>query len=552
VILCDHNLPSLDSIEALGVAAAAGVQTPFVILSGSIPDELAIEAMRRGARDFIRKDSIAKLVPVIERELTTRDLASELNRLSGDVQRLADFDHLTGLPNRDHLLRYLARRTAAARAGAAPFGLLLVDVNRFRQISGSLGSALGNQAIAEIARRIAAACSSTDFVARIGGDSFALVVGCGDSAPSVQTLAASLSAQVGQPMQIGSYELFITLSLGACCYSAEVDSAEALFANAETALCTAKASGGNGYRLFHSEMSGADKRQIVLEGALHRALRNREFVLHYQPQVDLASGRVVSVEALLRWQHPLWGLVSPMEFVPLLEETGLIVAVGEWIVAAACAQMGAWDDEGFAPVRVAVNLSALQFGDRRLTEVVAAALRQHACAPERLELEITESIVMQGKEEAIAALQDLRRLGVRIAVDDFGTGYSSLGYLKRFPITTLKIDQLFVRECEQSRRDQALVAAMIKMGHELDLEVVAEGVETRYQADFLVANRCELAQGYLFGKALPAREVVAHFERVAQTTPAIGDVCGVALAPALFTSDYNSGRVGNSFADGCR
>lgn len=515
LILCDHNLPGLDSLDVLQMVAEHGCDTPFVILSGDIPDDQAIEAMRRGARDFIYKDALDKLVLVIERELITVDMAQELNRLNSNIQRMSDFDRLTGLPNRDNLLRYLERLVDSSRRCGTAFGLLLVDINRFSQIGRSLGPSFGNQVIAEVARRIAGWAGTVDFVARIGGDSFALVARDMDGEPAVHATAASLAEQVSQPMHIGPYELFISLNIGACCFPQGADRAEQLFANAETALLDAKQAGGNTHRLFHPAMAGTGMREIVIEGALHRALKNREFVLHYQPQIDLASQQMVSVEALIRWQHPEWGLVSPGEFIPLLEETGLIVPVGEWIIETACAQLRQWEDAGLAPLRMAVNLSALQFGDPRLTGVVAAALREHAVSPARLELEITESIVMQGKEDAISALQALRNLGVRIAVDDFGTGYSSLGYLKRFPITTLKIDQMFVHECEDNPQDQALVETMIQMGQRLNLEIVAEGVETQRQVDFLVAHGCDFAQGYLYGKPMPAEALAARLNAAA-------------------------------------
>lgn len=513
LILCDHNLPGLDSLTVLRMLTDLGIGTPFVILSGSIADDQAIEAMRCGARDFIHKDVLGKLVPVIKRELATADMSEELNRLTRHIQRMSDFDRLTGLPNRDKLLQYLSQRVRKTHAGDEPFSLLLLDVSRFRQISRNLGPIQGNQVIVEVARRISLQAGPVNFVARVGGDSFALIVLGVDDETELQPLIQALTTQVGQAMHIGPYELFITLNIGACPFSGGATRAETIFANAEIALYQAKQAGGNSYRIFHPSMAGSGTREIVIEGALHGALKYRQFVLHYQPQINLASGHPISVEALLRWQHPEWGLVSPGEFIPLLEETGLIIPVGEWIIDAACAQLHHWDETGAPGLRMAVNLSALQFGDPRLIDVVASALHRHRIEPGRLELEITESIVMQAKDEAISALRALRQLGVRIAVDDFGTGYSSLGYLKHFPITTLKIDQMFVRGCDDSLHDQALVDAMIQMGQRLNLEIVAEGVETRQQADFLSARGCELAQGYLFGRPLPAGDLADQLRR---------------------------------------
>ena len=532
LILCDHNLPNLDSLEVLQIVTDHGITTPFVILSGAIPDNQAIEAMRRGARDFIHKDLLGKLIPVIQRELTTISMAKELHRLTSNLQLFSDFDRLTGLPNRESLLHYLSQRTDGSRRTETPFGLLLLDINRFRNISQILGPSFGNRVVAEITRRIAAVSVPFDFFARIGSDSFALVVPCLDCESTVQAMTDELATQVKQPLHIDGHELFITLSIGICCFPNDAAGTESLFANAEAALFCAKQAGGSKHRLFHPSMMGLGSREIAIEGALHRALQNREFVLYYQPQIDLSSGDMVSVEALLRWQHPEWGLVSPGEFIPLLEETGLIVPVGEWIINSACAQSRQWKDAGLPLIRMAVNLSALQFDDSRLIGIVAHALQSNAIAPERLELEITESIVMQGKDEAISALQALRDLGVRIAVDDFGTGYSSLGYLKRFPITTLKIDQMFVRECEDSPQDQALIETMIQMGQRLQLEIVAEGVETQRQVDFLVAQNCEFAQGYLFGKPMSA-EALADRLRHADPVSGLDGIGGTAKKSAL-------------------
>ncbi len=517
LILSDHNLPGMDSLDVLQMVGELGIATPFVILSGSIADAQAIEAMRRGARDFIHKNALGKLIPVIQRELATFEMADELDRLSGNLLQLANFDPLTGLPNRASLLRELAERAEQCAAGAPPFGLILVEINRFQHLSRSLGAQRANQVIAAVAGRLADCAGPDNFLAHLGGHSFALVVSGADVAASL----ANLTACVSQPIPLGDVELFITLSLGDCTLPADANCAETLLSHAEAALFHAKQTAGNSHRSFHPSMARTGTREFVIEAALHRALDKREFALAYQPQVDLCSGRTVSVEALLRWRHPEWGPIAPLEFIPLLEKTGLIVPVGAWIIDSACAQLRAWEDAGHSPVRMAVNLSALQFGDAALTRVVADALRDHAIAPDRLELEITESIVMQAQDAAIAALRSLRQLGVRIAVDDFGTGYSSLSYLSRFPITTLKIDQAFVHECEDNPRDRALIETMIEMGHRLDLEIVAEGVETQQQADFLAARDCEFAQGYLFGRPMPADELAAHLAAAATSPTAI-------------------------------
>lgn len=285
--------------------------------------------------------------------------------------------------------------------------------------------------------------------------------------------------------------------------------------NVESALYAAKVIGGRSFQAYQSEMETQERVGLAMESALYRALENKEFMLHYQPQFDLSETRLIGVEALIRWRHPETGMISPADFIPLLEETGLIVPVGEWILRSACAQNRKWQEAGLPPVRIAVNLSAIQFQQADLVQTVRKVLQETGLAPEYLELEITENIAVHNEEAVIFVLDELRKVGIHIAIDDFGTGYSSLSYLKRFPIDKLKIDQSFVRDCKEGKHDVGIVRAIIGMGHSLNLKVIAEGVETWEQADFLQRNGCDEVQGYFYGKPMTADDFASLMRREA-------------------------------------
>ncbi|MDP2694484.1 MAG: GGDEF domain-containing phosphodiesterase [Gallionella sp.] len=302
--------------------------------------------------------------------------------------------------------------------------------------------------------------------------------------------------------QVDGQELFVKASVGVSFYPRNGQNWNDLFKNAESALYSAKGDAGSSYQAYKPEMDTRGKDRLIMETALYHALEKRQFVLHYQPQFDLLSGLVVGAEALIRWQHPELGMISPSEFIPILEETGLIVSVGEWVLRAACAQNKQWQDAGLPPIRIAVNLSAIQFLQPALAQTIRTVLKETGLFSGYLELEITENIAMYAEDAVIAILDELRAIGIQIAIDDFGTGYSSLSYLKRFPIDKLKIDQSFVRDCQGGINDDGIVMAIIGMGRSLKLKVIAEGVETQMQADFLKLNGCDEVQGYFYGKPM--------------------------------------------------
>lgn len=508
VVICDHNLPSMNSISALKIVRAAAENLPFIVVSGLIPDETAIEAMRYGARDFIRKDNLSRLTPVVERELQQAATRADLEATQMRLQRVSHFDSLTGLPNSEHLFVHLRSMTLSTEQ-ERPFAIFLIDLNRFRKITKTLGVLAGDKVLLEAAKRLRMALGEEDFIARLGADRFVAVVPHLEHEAQAGEMAIAIHQYLDEVFQVDGQELFIKASVGVSFYPKDGLEWGDLFKNVESALYGAKADGGSSFRAYKAEMDSFGKERLILETALYHALEKKQFILHYQPQFDLSSGRVIGVEALIRWQHPEMGMIPPGEFIPLLEEIGLIVPVGEWVLRTACAQNKQWQDAGLAPIRMAVNLSAIQFRKPGLSCTIREILQETGLHPEYLELEITENIAMHAEEMVIAILDELRDIGIQIAIDDFGTGYSSLSYLKRFPIDKLKIDQSFVRDCKGGLNDGGIVMAIIGMGRSLKLKVIAEGVETLMQADFLKLNGCDEVQGYFYGKPMEGGEL-AH------------------------------------------
>jgi diguanylate cyclase (GGDEF)-like protein len=508
VVICDHNLPALDSTAALEIVQKAHEKMPFIIVSGMIAEEQGVASMFNGARDFIGKESLSRLVPVVKREMREVALRSDLGRVQEILHRLAHYDRLTGLPNREHLFAHLAA-VMVDDGQDSPFAVFLIDLNRFRNITRSLGIQAGNKVLLDMAERLCAVFGEDGFIARYGADRFVAVVPYLVCESQGEQVATVIHASLDRAFITHVNELFITASIGVGFYPKDGRVPEDLMENVESALYAAKALGGRGYQAYRAESGGDGKARLAMESRLYRALGKNEFLLHYQPQFDLRNKRMTGVEALIRWCHPEGGLIPPDAFIPLLEDTGLIVPVGEWILHTACAQNKQWQDIGLPPVRVAVNLSATQFQQPGLVQSVRSALESTGLSPEYLELEITENIAVHNEESVIAVLEELRALGIQIAIDDFGTGYSSLSYLKRFPIDKLKIDQSFVRDYQPSAPDDGIIRAIIAMARSLNLKVIAEGVETREQSDFLRVNGCDEVQGYFYGRPMPGGDLMA-------------------------------------------
>jgi diguanylate cyclase (GGDEF)-like protein/PAS domain S-box-containing protein len=425
--------------------------------------------------------------------------------------RQAHFDTLTELPNRHLLEDRLQSAISAADHQADTLALLFIDLNQFRHINDNFGHRTGDGVLMEMAHRMRDHLRDADMVARIGGDEFAVLLPHTEAEGAAQ-VATKLLERVAQPCMVMNNELSLTLSVGIAMYPADGDSVDALTRSADTAMYRAKLEGRGTYRFFAAGMQQRSVRQLQLEAALRRAAEKEELLLHYQPQLDARSGSVVGVEALVRWKHPELGMVSPGEFIPLAESSGQILAIGEWVLRTAVRQIQAWRDTGLTGLVGAVNLSAIQFRDPGLPELVKAILDEAGLPPACLELELTESVATGNPTAAIAMMDRLHALGVRLSIDDFGTGYSSLNYLKRFRIHTLKIDQSFVRDIGADTDDRAIVQAIVQMAHALHLTTIAEGVETDEQAAFLRSQGCDMMQGYRFCRPMEAKGALAWIE----------------------------------------
>jgi len=421
------------------------------------------------------------------------------------IAYLAEHDALTGLPNRTLLDRKLGDLLEKSSRQEKYVAVAFVDLDNFKLVNDSLGHAAGDELLKVVARRISTLIRNDGIVSRIGGDEFIIVLE-ESSDPMSKRLRAILDA-ISAPLTIDGVEIRVTCSIGVACSGEHGDTASELFANADMALYRAKESGRDRIQLFTHAMGEEARNKLLRIEELRRAVERDEFVLHYQPQKDIRTGKVVGVEALVRWQHPVEGLLLPGAFIPLAEETGLIVAIGDIVLRKACQQNRDWQDRGLAMLRVAVNVSARQFLERSLTDQVSSALQSAGLDSRWLELELTESLIMRDLEGAIERMHELKLLGVSLAIDDFGTGYSSLSTLRRFPLSRLKIDRSFIADIPNKAGDMAITAAIVSLGRTLELEVVAEGVETEEQAHFLAGAGCEMFQGYLLARPLPPSEV---------------------------------------------
>lgn len=436
-----------------------------------------------------------------------RDI-SERKRFEEELRRRTTHDALTELPNRLLLGEFLATELGRAKRQHTFVAVLFLNTDNFKRINDSLGHVAGDGLLKMVAQRLSDCVRPNDIVGRYGGDEFTIVFTDLASIEEVMVITHKLREAFNVPFVILQQDLYISFSTGISMYPNDGDDAETLLKNADAAMYRAKGSGRNQYQFYTPAMNAQGQKLLTLETDLRRALERGEFLLYYQPQLEFNTGRVVGLEALIRWQHPEHGLMSPMDFVPMLEELGLIVPVGVWVLHEACKCYQRCIKAGLPPLRVSVNVSALQFRDRELVTLIQQVLMENNVPPEHLELEITESILMQDVKITSEVLSDLDKLGVRLAVDDFGTGYSSLAYLTRFPLDVLKIDRTFIQDLLQDSNVKAIVEASISLGHKLGLEVVAEGVENAEQMIFLRDNECDLIQGYFSSKPLQVDEMM--------------------------------------------
>jgi diguanylate cyclase (GGDEF)-like protein/PAS domain S-box-containing protein len=432
---------------------------------------------------------------------------TERKKAEREVQQLAYFDSLTGLPNRALLNDRLNQILAQSVRGGWLVGILFLDIDRFKCINDTQGHATGDKLLQSVATRLQKRLRESDTVARLGGDEFVIVLSAVKHEQDISHVAQEVMKALSMPFEIGEQEIFISASIGIAISPLDGHDAGVLLRNADTAMYVAKESGRNNYKFFSQEMNLKAVERLALENSLRRALEKNELTLAYQPQVDTRTGLITGVEALLRWDNPESGPIPPGKFIPIAEETGLIMPIGEWVLRSACMQASSWVKAGFYSLCVAVNISGCQFKQGNLAKLVSQVLEETGLDPANLELELTESILMDNAESAINMLKELKKLGVNLAIDDFGTGYSSLTYLKHFPIDRLKIDQLFIRNITTDTNDASISEAIIAMAHSLRMDVIAEGVETKEQMEFLTERDCFAMQGYYFCRPVPAEKI---------------------------------------------
>jgi diguanylate cyclase (GGDEF)-like protein/PAS domain S-box-containing protein len=636
LILADYSLPSFDGFSALAIARTECPQIPFIFLSGSIGEERAIEALKKGATDYVLKDRMTRLIPAVQRALkearetksrreaeeallqseeryalamrgandglwdwdlatdqiyfsprwkamlgygeheigshpeewfgrlhpedqarvrseikrhldgetphfeqehrirhrdgtyrwvlsrgiAVRSLKGRVSRMAGSqtditerkrvenqILRNAFYDLLTDLPNRALFMDRLGRSlNRSKRQKGYLCAVLFLGLDRFKMINDSLGHETGDELLKAAAKRLEGILRPGDTVARLGGDEFAILLDDINDVSDATRVASRIQDELGRPFNLNGHEVFTTASIGIVINTKGEERGEDLLREAGTAMVRAKSLGKSRYEMFDTAMHSLALGRLKLENDLRRAIERVEFLLEYQPIVSLKTGRITGCEALVRWRHPERGVLPPAEFIAVAEETALIIPMGEWVLTEACRQNRAWQDAGLAPIHVTVNLSALQFRQKNLAALITQALKQTALAPSFLKLELTESVVMENPEAARIVLGELAAIGVQLMIDDFGTGYSSLSYLKQFPFSALKIDRSFVRGVPQDPNDEAIVSAVVALAHSLDLEVIAEGVETEDQLSFLCSQKCDKMQGFLFSRPIPAAD----------------------------------------------
>jgi diguanylate cyclase len=518
LILLDLMMPGLNGFDLLAQLRRDESlrYTPVIVLTAATDPASKLRALELGATEFLAK-------PVDASELQIRVRNSLAFKVYQD--RLANGDPLTGLPNRRVFVEQLRSALASAEREQHLVAMLHLNLDRFRLVNDTLGHGAGDQLLAAVAERLRL-CTRADhsllgnrlgdspFLTRLGGDEFALLLRRVDSPAPADRVARQILAALSKPFPIDGKDIYITPSIGIAIYPNDGVDDATLLRNAGVATQHAKGSGRNAFQFYGEEMNNVSLERLLLGSQLRRAIERNELVLHYQPKIELASGRVIGAEALVRWQHPELGLVPPGRFIPIAEESGLIVEIGEWVVDRACAQMAQWRETHGLSLSVAVNVSRHSLVSGLLAQVTRNAMARHGIAPGQLVLELTESMLMDRVEATAAKLADLRALGAELSIDDFGTGYSSMSYLKQFPVQELKIDRSFVSGTPQDRTDTAIVRALIVLGHSLGMRVVAEGVETEAQRAALQALHCDIYQGFLCSPALPPQAFAEKLRQI--------------------------------------
>lgn len=508
IVLLDLGLPDVNGLEGIQRTLAAAPSVPVVALTGLDDESIGARALQAGALEYLVKGRVDALglLRALRYAIEVKGAENAARAMALRMVHSEEHDVLTGVPDRTLLNDRLNQVIAEDPHHGKKIGVLCLDLDGFKNTNNSLGHAIGDRLLQSVAKRLVDTARVGDTVGRQGGDEFVIVLSALEQAEEAADMARRMLQAVARPHCIDGQELHLTASIGVSVYPEDGLNAETLVKNANIAMHHGKESGRHSYQFFKSAMNVcAVERQSIEEG-LRRALERHEFVLHYQPKINLATGAITGAEALIRWTHPTRGSVSPAQFIYVAEDAGLIIPIGAWVIREACAQAQTWLDAGLPPITMAVNVSAIEFRDEKFLEGVLSVLAETKLAPGALELELTESVLMKHAAATTEILQELRKCGVRVAIDDFGTGYSSLSYLRNFSVDCLKIDQSFIRQIDSGGDGSELVAAMIGMAHNLKLRVVAEGVETREEVAFLRARHCDDAQGYYFSRPVAAEQ----------------------------------------------
>lgn len=541
LVISDINMSGISGLELVPTVLSKNPDGVVIMVSGQQTIDYAIEAMRVGAFDYITKPvDVQHIEAAVRRALSHHQLLREKRRYenhleelvkerTAEIERLAYYDRLTDLPNRTLFVDRHEKAIASARIGKHGMGVVLISLDRFKNINDTLGHTAGDQLLKHVALRLQECVGAKGVLARFEGPEFAVLLTEISDPAVAKEISASVIASFKKSFSVANQEVYITPSIGISLFSENGNTGTTSLQNAGAALHRAKLSGGNNYQLYTPEMNALALNRLALETSLRQAIDNQEFITFYQPVVDLSSNKIVGLEALVRWQHPTLGLLPPSEFLDLAENTGLILDISQSVMKSACLQTRQWQLEGLSDLRIAVNVSARQFQQKDFIERILQILIDTNLRPASLELELTETSIMENPETAAGTLAEIRSLGIKVAIDDFGTGYSSLSYLKRFPVDTLKIDRSFVNGAAVDRDDAALVGAMVRLAHDLRLRVVAEGIETERELAFLRHLNCDEGQGYLFAKPQPAdilRQTIfqpmfsasLNFERICQSS----------------------------------
>jgi diguanylate cyclase (GGDEF)-like protein len=516
VILTNLSLPDCPGLDAFHQLMAKVPDTPILVLSSIIDEAVAVAAVQNGAQDYLVKDHVTK--DALYRSIR---YSIERNRSQRHLAYLAHYDQLTGLPNRRLFFDRFEHAIKRARRSEHLIALLFLDLDHFKDINDFIGHQAGDVLLQRVADRLQTCVRDCDTVSRMGGDEFALVLEDITSIQQVSVVTNRMLDHLAEPFLIEDQEIFTSASVGITIFPFDDNLVGTLLQHADIAMYQAKHQGGNAYQYYLGGMGAQVARRSSLANDLRQGLVKEEFFLHYQPLVDLQTSRIIGVESLVRWQHPTRGLIPPGQFIPIAEQIGVIGSLGQWVLRKACGDIRDICQDGGPEIPVAVNVSGRQFNHHDLAEKIQTVLGDSTLPPEMLELELTENVLMDDSLNHTSTLKQIKKMGIKISIDDFGTGYSSFRYLKAFPIDTLKIDRSFIQDLPHNAHNASLVASMISMGHTLGLSVLAEGVETEAQVDFLKEHNCDRAQGYFFAKPQPLDVLLPMLKRGHVLTPAL-------------------------------